>query len=397
MRRFVLAAMVLMVLQPVTASASGPTCFGEVPTTVIFVGNNGYGTPGDDVIILEGNQGISAGGGNDLICGSDGGNSIDGGAGNDKIRGAGERDRIQGGEGNDLVRGDGAKDRLKGGPGDDVVKGGEMRDELSGQEGDDLIYSGSGIRWGGAGTFFGDPGNDVFVARLPSTLNFKAMSSPVQIDLKAGTLSGEEIGKDRITGPIYKIVATSGDDRILGSPNDEYVLPGEGRDVVELRGGDDEIFNDHDRSRDLSLLPEEEGPPNDDSFDGGSGSDSIYVHSAGRVVVNLRTGVVRSEDGIDQIEDVENASASDDALLIGDKADNELMVWGGEVRGGGGNDFLWGTYGAAAVFLGGSGDDKIVGSPRGDIIDGGGGVDRLNGKGGRDACRRGEVLLNCET
>ncbi|MDQ3956506.1 MAG: hypothetical protein M3285_13260, partial [Actinomycetota bacterium] len=160
MRRFVLGAMVLMVLQPVTANASKPTCFGEFPTTIISVGNYRYGTPGDDVIILEGNEGINAGGGNDLICGSDGSNSIDGGAGNDKIRGAGERDRIQGGEGNDLVRGDGAKDRLRGGPGDDVVKGGEMRDELFGQEGDDLIYSGSGSRWGGAGTFFGDPGND---------------------------------------------------------------------------------------------------------------------------------------------------------------------------------------------------------------------------------------------
>jgi Ca2+-binding RTX toxin-like protein len=52
-----------------------------------------------------------------------------------------------------------------------------------------------------------------------------------------------------------------------------------------------------------------------------------------------------------------------------------------------------------ARFLGGGGDDALVGGPQHDVIDGGSGDDHVDGRGGRDICTGGpgdDVVVHCE-
>jgi Ca2+-binding RTX toxin-like protein len=144
-----LALALLALGLPGSASAAGPTCFGEQAT---IVGQPGVeridGTPGADVIVgLGGRQIISGGDGNDVICGRGGSDVIDGGAGNDRMAGGRGADFITGVDGDDLLLGGLGADTLNFGDeedGDDVVFGGPGDDDLHAGVGADRLFGGAG-------------------------------------------------------------------------------------------------------------------------------------------------------------------------------------------------------------------------------------------------------------
>jgi Ca2+-binding RTX toxin-like protein len=88
-----------------------------------------YGEQGDDI--------ITAGGGNDIAYGGSGSDDLSGGTGNDFLYGEGgadvllggnNSDWLDGGEGDDRLKGDSGGDTLIGGAGDDILYGGDAGD-----------------------------------------------------------------------------------------------------------------------------------------------------------------------------------------------------------------------------------------------------------------------------
>ena len=120
------ACVALGALASVGPAAAAPTCHG-LPVTVAKHAGLVEGTPHDDVILLTGKGTVHAGGGRDIICGSQGADVIDGGAGHDVIVAGAGADRITGGPGHDRIFGEAGADRLDGEEGHDVVISGTDR------------------------------------------------------------------------------------------------------------------------------------------------------------------------------------------------------------------------------------------------------------------------------
>lgn len=84
------------------------------------------------------------------------------GDGDDTVHGRDDTDVIFGGEGNDELYGDGGGDAIDGGAGDDTIDGGAGRDILFGGEGDDVISGGNDDPDDGGDLLLGGLGDDTF-------------------------------------------------------------------------------------------------------------------------------------------------------------------------------------------------------------------------------------------
>ncbi|NEQ96254.1 MAG: hypothetical protein F6K30_05955 [Cyanothece sp. SIO2G6] len=159
--------------------------------------DNLRGTDVADVInLLQGNDVLRTGLGDDKVKGRNGRDRIDTGAGNDQVQGGKHRDfitagagddfanggrggdTINGGTGNDVLLGIRGRDVLFGGVGDDILNGGRARDQLDGGEGNDRLDGGSG-----SDTLSGGAGADIFVLSLW---------------LGRDTITDFEVGRDRL-------------------------------------------------------------------------------------------------------------------------------------------------------------------------------------------------------
>jgi Ca2+-binding RTX toxin-like protein len=213
------------------------------------------------------------------------------------------------------------------------------------------------------------------------TANYAGRTTPVVVDLAAGT------GPDRLIG-IEHVTGGSADDTIVGDARENHLAGGPGRDT--LRGGDgpDTLT----------------GGPGADRFSGGPGVDtaSYQGHPSG-VVADLDglddDGAPGERDRVDA--DIEtlvgslyadtltgNASANtlvgDPVSLVGGLGGNDTLV------GGGGPDVLSGSYGDDRLF-GQGGDDTLFGEAGTDHLDGGLHIDRcVPGSGGFG------TVVNCE-
>ena len=176
---------------------------------------------GDEHVVLGGSDAA------DVLIAGIGDDTIHGDAGNDKIEGGFGNDIINGGAGNDIITDTGGDDNIKGGDGNDVINAGQGLNLTLGGAGNDFIIAGS------------DGGSEVF----------------------GGT----------------------GDDFILGSRTTERILGNEGSDWIEIGTFDgapgdnfDEIFaGDAVLGHDVFL-----GDGSNDEYIG-EGGDDIFVGSAG--------------------------------------------------------------------------------------------------------------------
>lgn len=78
---------------------------------------------------------VDAGGGNDLVIGSNGKNTINGGRGHDRLIGGKSSDAIDAGAGDDYIEGAAGNDRLQGGKNKDVIYGNRGKDEIVDKQG----------------------------------------------------------------------------------------------------------------------------------------------------------------------------------------------------------------------------------------------------------------------
>ena len=262
-----------------TAEAARPRCMGKKATKV---GTNGAetinGTSGNDVIVAKGGDDVINGkGGADLICGGDDSDFIFAGGGNDKMNG---------GPDSDYQFGQGGNDTYKGGPD-------------------------------------------------PDTAGFNFSSNPVNVDLGAGTATGE--GTDKLVD-INGVFGTTGDDVITGDENTNFFFAAEGNDTLEGLGN-------------IDLITPGAG---DDVVDGGGpnpdGSgfdlDIVYFSDAAQgVTVDLQNETATGEgnDTLTRFESVFGSNLADD--ITGDGLSNILF-------GGPGNDTMDGGGGSAIDYAG---------------------------------------------
>jgi Ca2+-binding RTX toxin-like protein len=145
-----------------------------------------------------------------------------------------------------------------------------------------------------------------------------------------------------------------GDDRIVGSRFDDFIVPGSGRDKVFARGGPDWISADADAA--------------DDHLRGGGGGDALYTGSADDAV-DLAARTLTSAGQSDSVAGFErvHTGGGADTLRGGDRA--EALYGGGgtdTVDGRGGRDLLFGdspqtSQGESSpnTIIGGDGDDYV--------------------------------------
>ena len=258
---------------------------------------------------------------------------INAGAGNDKVQFNERNGRltvsptIDGGDGNDRITGSTRKDKVTGGRGRDFILGAKGNDRLSGESDADTLFGDAGDD-----LMFGGSGNDVMGGDDEGKLVIAGQSIPTQIS-----------GNDSLNGG-------SGDDWLLGGiryergsddqqpPNNAIVVVedddtdtftgGDGADVIDARGNDDEITD----------LVAEDTVPSRELRAGSQTNNHIHVQlnvrirnadgTTSRVVVPHAIG--QFEGGVDAVHthdgtgNIHFEAADNDGYTIGEFLEN----WG---------------------------------------------------------------------
>lgn len=350
---------------PTLRAATQPTtterCLGSLVTV--------RGTPGPDRVLgTDRRDVVMTGGGRDVVVGLGKHDLVCTGAGDDIVR---SQQRpwasVDLGPGDDRLAVRGAE-RALGGPGDDRMAVGHAGDVDAGA-GDDVVRAvtawafdgGSGddefVVERGDGTWMGGPGDDWLEVRRPRStgpysgaggcLSYAPSSRRIRANLEVGLVEGH--GRDRVVG-ISCVVATRFDDRVVGTSGSDVITALAGDDVVETGDGDDQV-------------------------DGGYGADSISL-GAGDDTATGADGPDRlyGSDGSDYLE----GWGGGDYLDGG--PDND-QLYAGIVCAVGGNSYdtvgRWDVFGNEV--FGGDGNDYLVGDGGNDRIDGGDGFDQGHG------------------
>lgn len=316
------------------------TLYGYDGSDVLDGGN------GTDIASYRYNHGkvvvdLSQGNGTTQEYGADGTTSADTVVSTDTLT---DIEQIVGSGFDDTIVGDANDNMLEGGPGADILQGNAGTDRFVGTATDmagDVILDLDGGETIEISGHLGDLGlMFLSVDQLRISLDADGDGSSEGSLLVQGDFSALEFDLLRVQpqpnetdihvtlAPAYSSeritdggAATTGEDFIYGSSEDDYLSGGGGDDVVDGNGGDDQLF-------------------------GGSGDD-----------------VVRGDDGNDTI----GAGSGDDWASGGRGGDT--------IRGGGGDDILIGGDGGDTL-LGGSGDDILApGAGKGNVATGGSGAD----------------------
>ncbi len=300
---------------------------------------------------------ITTGAGDDYISSDDGSDIIDSGAGNDVVLGWCGNDQINAGDGEDYVNGGNGRDVINGGAGADTILGDNGTDTIHGDAGNDIIDGGNDDD-----VLYGDDGDD---------------------EVNGGN------GNDQVYGGI-------GNDLLTGGRDNDILDGGEGNDTLD-GGSDNDTLTGGAGSDTFVAGP---GAGTDVITDFENGIDKIDVTALGIYTINAMTitqvgtstiivfnnsarvellnTVATSIDASDFILDTAPVSVgteSGETLHLGDGADL--------VNAGGGSDKVYG-YGGNDTINAGSGEDFVDGGSGDDVIDAGSGKDHVKGGDGDD-------------
>ena len=284
----------------------------------------------------------------------------------DWLRGDSNDNVLTGGAGDDtLIGGGGGNDRLSGGAGDDTLNGGAGDDMLTGGPGADLLTGG--------------PGGD--------TISYAGSDAAVDIRLRSGHASGGHAEGD-VYRDVEHVTGTAHNDRLAGDDRpagedaggDNTLRGGGGDDALYGGSGDDEL---HGEAGDDALF----GGAGDDALDGGAGDDTLhggagadsFIGGAGEDTISyeyatdekIRVGLTNDREAFGRLgADANNPSHSDGDHFPNVDVENVIGSPRGDmIQGSGVANKLWGGAGADTI-IGHGGDDIIDGGPGGDIIDG---------------------------
>ena len=346
---------------------------------------------------------------NQLFAGSSSGAKLDGGAGNDTLVGGAGNDGLSGGLGDDQLEAGAGRDTLDGGAGFDIANslgafsgytvtrptatdtvltdangvattvrgieyfffdgvgmtlaqvqnnsGGIGNDVITGTDAGDVLDGGVG-----ADTLIGGYGDDTYVADNAgdvATENAGEGVDRVSVTMAAGTYV---LG----TNVENAVVVSAGAVHLTGNASDNLLAGNAAANRLAGGDGDDTLV----------------GHAGNDTMVGGAGDDLYLVEETGDVVTELAGG------GLDTVLTKASAytlSVNVDDMFYqgsgaftgtGNESDNLIFGGGGGARldGRGGNDTLQGGDGNDSL-AGGAGDDQLYATAGADILDGGTGVD----------------------
>jgi len=391
---------------PASAGAAA-TCSGLAAT---LVGTDSHdrlvGTDGDDVIVgLGGDDVIRGRGGNDVVCGNRGADRLVGGAGDDELLGGLSR----------ISRGD------------EIAY---YRDHLVGGEGDDVLVPGydghsHDTRW--------------------DLLDFSDAPGAIVADVGAGTVTGN--GQDVVVGDHYAIFGSRYDDTLIGDEGDDELYGWDGADDLRGGAGEDDLSDSGQYFRPGTAPADDvlDGGPGDDRLDVEDGSDLLLGRGGADALVSFSEAGTRihagpGDDQIDTLLVLSDAQSVDGGLgddlayllpayqvdgtyvrprTVIDLAAGTARIPAYDVTFPfAGTDSLMSYLGALTwsgtdgpdrldaapaldestrrlVAHGRGGNDRISGTQRADLIDGGDGYDRADGAGGADDCISVEVQRSC--
>lgn len=214
---------------------------------------------------------------------------------------------------------------------------------ISGGGGDDTIFSG-----GGSDLLLGGAGVD--------RVDYSARTLPLRLSMDAIANDGADGEGDGIAGDIETIIGGSGNDLISGDSSANLLQGSGGKDTLLGGGGADSLS----------------GGNGNDRLDGGSGADTL-VGGAGLL------------DAVDYSSRSQPISVSiDDTGNDGQQSEGDNIAATLEVFiGGSGNDLIIGS-GKPNSISGGAGNDVLRGGSGNDTIVGGTGIDALFGEAGND-------------
>ncbi|MEA3042619.1 MAG: hypothetical protein QOH47_457 [Sphingomonadales bacterium] len=413
---------------------------------------------GDDIVSLAGNvvslandaaaaYGLSGGGGNDQLIGSESGDSLQGGDGADRLEGRGGNDSISDGDGNDTVFGGDGNDVLWDGAGDDTLDGGAGDDQFilnlsAGFSAADRLSGGTGIdtlsistpNYATVDLTTANIANDferviaVSALILASAARVNQLQYFEALGLKLNT-AGNVVLSDSFkvhqfelsdlgngvdlsaasAGGGFTVLGGAGADTITGSVNYDTFYGGGGNDVIHAGNGNDEIFGgagadwlDGGGGDDMLKIEETESVSAGDRFTGGAGTDTLFIggptYNGPMHIVDF-TGATIDAD----IERIAGASYGGGRFYVAQLAGfSRIQLQELYLANGGAIDFSTRETSISYLYLndagnlvtlsdflvaeviGGAGNDVVAGRGRDDVIRGNGGNDTLLGGAGSD-------------
>jgi Ca2+-binding RTX toxin-like protein len=290
--------------------------------------------------------------------------------------------------GNDILIGGSGQDVLLGGEGDDYLfgKGG---DYLHGEGGNDTFVFYEKSDWYG-GRIDGGAGLDTILLAT-STGAFFAVTD--EMNVEAVLIKGMAQVDARDVKHFISITADNNGSYLVGGTGGAMLTGGAGSDYLEGQVGAN-TFDGGDGD-DFIVAPGEGNVINggkgvdfmvvsgtrDNHIDGGEGYDYLHaVANPGQDVYlvltdDMHVEKLSSSDG--HGNDYFDASAMTRGInMSGNNFSNAYYI------GGSGNDFLLGAMGDT-TFFGGAGDDILIGSGGDNVLDGGAGNDNLFGSEGQ--------------
>ena len=328
-------------------------------------------------------------------------------AGDDVLVGTPGRDVIWGRDGNDVIRGGGGRDTLCGGHGDDQIFGEDGNDFFSGGKGNDLLSGGEGND-----EFYpGLDDDDINGGEGRDVLDYYSAPEPVNVDLAAGTASGQ--GNDLIAG-IEKIEASKHGGTLLGNEEDNIFWTHRGDDVARGGGGDDSFYDLGTGGTDAYY-----GDEGNDRFnlfsrqtvliEGGAGNDRIEAHGSGEMEVSGDEGddLVSVDEGTIDVDGGEGVDLLGLYYVNGpvrvDLSEGSVQGFAEgsalsfeNVSGSFHDDLVIGTD-EPNTLQGNSGRDLLIGAGSADNLWGGRGFDRAEGGDDDDGCVDIEDAESCES
>ena len=261
--------------------------------------------------------------------------------------------------------------------GDDTVIGSDGDETLTGAAGYDIVNGRGGFD------------------EIQYATTLSGIAGPAQIAFAFdGTVDKGTFGTDRVRN-IEAVVATNGDDTLIGTDRDELFAPLSGADVIDGGGGIDTLDYSRDTLFSLVLgevLPISVDLDGEEVIDGSGNTDIVrgieIVRATGFDDTLTGTAGPNTLDGAGG-DDVLTGGGGADSLLGGD-GDDSLLGGDGDdaIAGGRGNDSIEGGSGLNTL-EGGDDNDTIIGGDDADIVFGGDAEDSPLGGGGRDVIEGG--------
>lgn len=339
--------------------------------------------------------------GDDILEGLDGNDTLDGGSGSDKLYGGQGNDTLIGGKGNDLLDGGSWDDRylFSKGDGIDVITDSHGNDTIEFDDSiklEDLIVKSNGKdlnisiksnntnhlsnqiiikNYYGSGRIERVKFSDGKVLEVTDIISMMGTNKDDTIYLtNASQTIDAKDGKDTIYAGSGNntIIGGKGDDKIFGSyGNDTYIYTkGDGSDIIQDSGGKDTFIVKGINSNEVKFLRSSNSLVL--KFD-----DSNSITIANYFIDSNRIESFKFDDKDMVPNDIINSFITDgDDNIVGTDEGDILDAKGGDdsIVGLRGNDTLIGGDGDDKLY-GNDGDDTLIGSAGSDYMDGGYGND----------------------